>query len=1162
MTLRALVACVAVLLGGLAPIDARALGRCDVAPAGGDGRIDAGDALVVLRAAVGLVELTAPIRAAVDVAPIERIDEVFVRPLGDDRIDAVDALLCLRLAFGLMRIPANLRLAIEAVTPTRPVVAAEASVRVRVENDGDAPSESGARVVVSRLPAGGAGVPAFAGEASVDAPLAPGSTTAVEIAFAGGPAAGPTLLQVKLEPAGVDLAPDDDTALLPIVVNGPPASDAGPDRVVLEGALASLAGTGTDPNDDPLLFLWRQTSGPAVALSGGGAAPSFSAPDVAVETVLVFELQVQDPDGLTSSVDSVRVGIDPINDAPLVGSLRAEPASPAEGALVRLSGIVQDPNLDPVVLTWSQDAGPPVSLLDAGGGAVRFTVPSLQAPTSFRFTLAAVDDEGARGSATIELTALPSNEAPLAAVSAPGTVLEGAAVRLDGSTSSDPDGDPLLFAWRQLDGPPVTLTDPTGPVASFVVPETAEPRTLRFELLVTDPSAATDTAVATVRVDPDPSRPVSLRITVSPGAVTLGSEPKGLVEVEVLPRMPGAEIADGTPVVLSTSRGALEETTGTTRLGRFRTRFTPGLEAGVATVWAGVPGTSAAAEARVALRADANQVGSIVLHADPPVLAAGVPTPVRWVAVLTPADELAGRIPDGTPVSFAAAAGSFPDGSEATTTRGVAVIPYAAPLEPGLVAVTARAGEAEATALLEIAPAGGVAARASLRTAATAIVARGPGVAVVARLEPLVAGELLAPGPAAVTVTGGLLEGQPLFEGATVAAAPDVNLAPFSDFPGPGDLDRDSDGAFDPAGAREITTLLTAATPGTALLRFGDAVLAVPVLASDTEPAHTDLASDAWALAPGLGPAAITASVTDPSGDPVPDGLAVSARASDGAVTPASVHAAGGKASFSWAPPASIDVAAPAWLRVRAGRGFADLPVAFAPSSESPVVIDLSIEPKLLPVAVADAAQLVASVRRADGEPAPDGTRVLFATSVGIPGAAWASTVGGRAAVPLEGPLDAGPLDATARIAGSPFAGRAVATAARAARVSLLLAINDVGPVGSLTVSIDLPDGMAPVPASDGVVVAILRPPQGGVGDGFAFASFPGGSVQIALISALGFHGPGLVLRIPLVLEPGLVASCDAFAGRIAASATDPLATPIPSLTLGCNSIVVDPSIP
>ncbi len=93
------------------------------------------------------------------------------------------------------------------------------------------------------------------------------------------------------------------------VVNNPPTANAGADLNVLSGALVSLNGSGTDPDNDPLTFAWSQLSGPTVSLSGANtAAASFTAPDVSRDTYLTFRLKVTDSKS-AQAVDDVQVRV-------------------------------------------------------------------------------------------------------------------------------------------------------------------------------------------------------------------------------------------------------------------------------------------------------------------------------------------------------------------------------------------------------------------------------------------------------------------------------------------------------------------------------------------------------------------------------------------------------------------------------------------------------------------------------------------------------------------------------------------------------------------------------------------------------------------------------------------------------------------------------------
>ncbi|TDC35882.1 PKD domain-containing protein [Kribbella albertanoniae] len=76
-------------------------------------------------------------------------------------------------------------------------------------------------------------------------------------------------------------------------VNQVPVANAGTAQSVTTGATATLDGSGTDADNDPLTYTWTQTGGPAVTLSSTTTAkPTFTAP--ATPATLTFSLVVRD----------------------------------------------------------------------------------------------------------------------------------------------------------------------------------------------------------------------------------------------------------------------------------------------------------------------------------------------------------------------------------------------------------------------------------------------------------------------------------------------------------------------------------------------------------------------------------------------------------------------------------------------------------------------------------------------------------------------------------------------------------------------------------------------------------------------------------------------------------------------------------------------------
>ena len=278
----------------------------------------------------------------------------------------------------------------------------------------------------------------------------------------------------------------------------------------LSGHTVSLDGSGSsDPDGDSLSYHWTQTEGPSIALNGGTTATvSFMVPDVTQATQYAFELTVDD--GALTSTTSLSFQLLPppptVNQQP-VAMIIVSPQSITSGEQVTLDGSSStDPDGDNLGYQWQQIAGPDISLPGSQNASLSFTAPQVSQPTSYTFQLT-VSDGSLSSQASMSFQVSPpasSNHAPHASISAPQTAVSGETVTLDGSASSDTDGDTLSYYWEQTQGEQISLGSNSNSTLSFVAPTLAQSSVLAFRLTVND-GALTHQATAQVTISPSSS---------------------------------------------------------------------------------------------------------------------------------------------------------------------------------------------------------------------------------------------------------------------------------------------------------------------------------------------------------------------------------------------------------------------------------------------------------------------------------------------------------------------------------------------------------------------------------------------------------------------------------------------------------------------------------
>lgn len=157
-----------------------------------------------------------------------------------------------------------------------------------------------------------------------------------------------------------------------------------------------------------------------------------------------------------------------------------------------------------VKLVWKKLEGPAfgISSSSFNDGKIYFTAPNVATTTTIVFKLTLTNAAGATAEDSITITVKHINLKPTANAGTTQEVKAGTQVILDGSGSSDSDGNVTKYSWQQKAGPTVALTSQTTAKASFTAPVVEANTDLQFELTVEDNEGATASQTVTIKVTP------------------------------------------------------------------------------------------------------------------------------------------------------------------------------------------------------------------------------------------------------------------------------------------------------------------------------------------------------------------------------------------------------------------------------------------------------------------------------------------------------------------------------------------------------------------------------------------------------------------------------------------------------------------------------------